>query len=99
MATSPDEFQVDLVAVDAKIWSGKARMLRATTTEGDIGVLAGHAPLLGQLIDDSLIQITTADGEHAFRVQGAYISVTDDGVSLPVEAAEPVKLETATPGI
>ena len=39
--------QVELVAVERKIWSGEATMVIARTTEGELGVLPGHAPLLG----------------------------------------------------
>jgi F-type H+-transporting ATPase subunit epsilon len=42
-------FRVDLVSVEAMVWSGEAEMLVARTTEGELAVLAGHAPLLGQL--------------------------------------------------
>ena len=41
--------QVELVAVERKIWSGEATMVIARTTEGELGVLPGHAPLLGEL--------------------------------------------------
>ena len=41
--------QVELVAVERKIWSGEATMVIARTTEGELGVLPGHAPLLGRL--------------------------------------------------
>ena len=40
--------QVELVAVERKIWSGEATMVIARTTEGELGVLPGHAPLLGR---------------------------------------------------
>jgi F-type H+-transporting ATPase subunit epsilon len=36
--------QVELVAVERKIWSGEATMVIARTTEGELGVLPGHAP-------------------------------------------------------
>ena len=42
---------VELVAVERMIWSGEANMVVARTTEGELGVLPGHAPLLGQLAE------------------------------------------------
>lgn len=88
MAEQRSTIHIDLVAVDARIWSGEASVVSATTTEGDIGVLPGHAPLLGALAPDSVVRIATAEGERAYRVAGGYLSVTDEGVSLPVESAE-----------
>ena len=43
------EIEVNLVAVERELWSGKAQMVVARTVDGDIGVMAGHSPLLAQL--------------------------------------------------
>lgn len=91
MAELPAHLLVSIVAADRAVWSGQAKMVTATTTEGELGVLPGHAPLLGQLIDGSQVKIETADGDHLFEVQGGFLSVTDEGVSIPVEAAELVE--------
>jgi len=53
--------QVNLVAADREIWSGEASMVIAKTSEGEIGLLAGHEPMLAILIPGS-IRVTTADG-------------------------------------
>ena len=39
--------QVELVSVERPLWSGEATAVYARTTEGEIGIMAGHAPLLG----------------------------------------------------
>ena len=49
--------QVALVIPDRELWSGEARTVIAKTTEGDIGVLAGHSPVFGILADGSLVEI------------------------------------------
>jgi len=51
---------VEVVAVEEKIWSGEAEMLVARTTEGELGVLPGHAPLLGQLAEPGQVRIKLA---------------------------------------
>ncbi|PZS07010.1 MAG: F0F1 ATP synthase subunit epsilon [Acidimicrobiales bacterium] len=86
---------VSVVAVDHAVWSGAAKMVTATTTEGELGVLPGHAPLLGQLVDGSQVKIETDDGDHLFEVYGGYLSVTDEGVSIPVESAK--ELDASAP--
>ena len=43
------EMDVELVAVEERLWSGTATLVSAQTTEGEIGVLPGHEPILGQL--------------------------------------------------
>ena len=72
-------FQVELVSVEAMIWSGEADMVVARTTEGELAVLAGHAPLLGQLKDPSRVRVKTAGGDElAFDIAGGFLSVNND---------------------
>lgn len=80
---------VELVAVERLLWSGEATMVIARTTEGELGVLPGHAPLLGQLADGGVVRIQEEGGrEQTFAVHGGFLSVTDDGVSILAELAE-----------
>ena len=85
-------FHVDLVSVEAKVWSGEAEMLIARTTEGELAVLAGHAPLLGQLKEPSRVRINRADGEKvAYDIAGGFLSVSDSGVTVLAESATPAE--------
>jgi len=82
------ELNVQLVAADRAIWSGKARMVIARTVDGDLGVLPGHALLLAELAD-GVVTIRSTDGESVVAaVHGGFISVDADGVSLLAESAE-----------
>ena len=83
------QIHVDLVAVEESVWSGEADMLVARTTEGELGVLPGHAPLLGQLAEPSEVRIKRPGGDLAFEVTGGFLSVTEEGVTVLAEAAEP----------
>jgi F-type H+-transporting ATPase subunit epsilon len=81
--------QVELVAVERMIWSGEARMVIARTTEGELGVLPGHAPLLGELAPGGVVTIRTESGEDlVVAAHGGFVSVTDRGVSILAETAE-----------
>jgi F-type H+-transporting ATPase subunit epsilon len=81
--------QVELVAVERKIWSGEATMVIARTTEGELGVLPGHAPLLGQLAEGGVVTIRTDSGEDVVvAAHGGFLSVTERGVSILAENAE-----------
>ncbi len=82
------EFTVQLVSVERRLWSGEATMVTAQTTEGEIGVLPGHEPLLGQLVDAGVVTITQADGEKLVAaVQGGYLSVSTDKVTVLADHA------------
>jgi F-type H+-transporting ATPase subunit epsilon len=81
--------QVELVSVERPIWSGEATAVYARTSEGEIGVLPGHAPLLGALSPGWLVRIQQADGvEQRVAVHGGFLSVRPDGVSVLAEMAE-----------
>ena len=85
------QLHVELVAVEEKVWSGEAEMVVARTTEGELGVLPGHAPLLGQLAEPGQVRIKLAGGEQvAYDVAGGFLSVTAEGVTVLAESATPV---------
>jgi F-type H+-transporting ATPase subunit epsilon len=71
-----------LVVPDRELWSGEAQIVIAKTTEGDIGVLAGHAPVFGVLAEGSVVEIHTGDAEIRAAVSGGFLSVADDRVSI-----------------
>lgn len=83
------EMTVELVAVERLLWSGQATAVFTRTTEGEIGVLPRHIPLLGELVDDCVVRIDTPGGEslHA-AVQGGFLSVTGERVSILAENAQ-----------
>ncbi|MBI3687661.1 MAG: F0F1 ATP synthase subunit epsilon [Actinobacteria bacterium] len=81
---------VEFVSVERPIWSGDATMVVARTTEGELGVLPGHAPLLGELAGGGVVRVQR-DGaaELVVAAHGGFLSVTEDGVSILAELAEP----------
>ncbi len=83
------ELHVELVSLEREIWSGEATHVTARTTEGEIGVLPGHAPLLGQLADGGTVRILQSGGADVVAaVHGGFLSVTDEGVTVLAEVAE-----------
>ncbi|TQL01257.1 F0F1 ATP synthase subunit epsilon [Cellulomonas sp. SLBN-39] len=87
------QLEVDLVAADGKVWSGAARLVSAPAADGDIGILAGHTPILSVLRPGS-VRVEPAGGGAtlSWRVDGGFLSVDDDQVTVVVDAA------TAEPG-
>jgi len=84
------QIHVDLVAVEESVWSGEADLVVARTTEGELGVLPGHAPVLGQLAEPSEVRIRKPDGDLTYEVSGGFLAVTPDGVTILAESAESV---------
>jgi F-type H+-transporting ATPase subunit epsilon len=59
---APHELQVSVVSADQEVWSGAARQVIARTSVGEIGILAGHEPVLATLAAGE-VRITTPSGE------------------------------------
>jgi F-type H+-transporting ATPase subunit epsilon len=81
-------FEVELVAPDRIVWSGQAEMVSARTTEGEIGVLANHIPLLGVLVDHPVKIQRSGEGDLTVNVRGGFLSVTKEKVSILAESVE-----------
>jgi F-type H+-transporting ATPase subunit epsilon len=85
-------FEVFLVTPERELWSGRATFVLARGAEGDVGILAGHAPLLIQLGIAPLF-VEPVEGERvAAAVDGGFLHVvTSDGetrVDILAEHAE-----------
>jgi F-type H+-transporting ATPase subunit epsilon len=80
---------VELVSIEAPIWSGEATAVFGRTTEGELGILPGHTPLLGALAPGYPVRIEQEGGEElVVAVHGGFLSVNPDGVSVLAEQAE-----------
>ncbi|MEZ5085527.1 MAG: F0F1 ATP synthase subunit epsilon [Tessaracoccus sp.] len=93
-----EPLRVQVVAADREVWSGDAVNVIARTTEGDIGILPGHEPLMAVLVP-SVAEIVGADGRtRIMAVDGGFISVAQGRVSIlsqEVQRAEEISPERA----
>lgn len=83
-----DTIEVELVAADRVVWSGEASVVIARTTEGDVGILANHAPMLAVLIEGTVEVRTTENECWVAAVDGGFLSVANNHVSILSEHAE-----------
>jgi F-type H+-transporting ATPase subunit epsilon len=82
------ELNVSVVAVDRKIWVGAAKSIVAKTTEGEIGIMPGHEPMLSLLVD-GLVRIEPVEGEKVVvAVHGGFAAMDTDNVRILAETAE-----------
>jgi F-type H+-transporting ATPase subunit epsilon len=85
---SDDLMQVELVAADRLVWSGEAKMVIARTTEGDVGILPNHAPMLSLMVH-GIVDVTTSDNETWIAaVDAGFLSVANNRISILAEHAE-----------
>lgn len=81
----PASFDVSLVTPEREVWSGRATLVVARGTEGEVGIMAGHAPLLLQLAISALHIQTEDGGRVAAAVDGGFLHVTTSGGQTRVD--------------
>ena len=82
------DLTVSVVSADAELWTGEARQVIARTLIGQIGLLAGHQPVLGVLAEGE-VRITTLDGDVSrVNAQDGFLSMQNDVVTVVAGAAE-----------
>lgn len=86
------ELEVRVVSADHEVWTGTASMVVARTTEGEIGILPGHEPLLA-ILSAGEVRITTSGGADAVKANAAdgFLSVEHDRVTIVARNAELVQ--------
>ena len=86
MASAP--LNVSVVSADQQVWSGEAIMVVARTTEGEIGILPGHEPMLAVLARGE-VRLTLADGAKVLaEAADGFLSVENDTVTIVARKAE-----------
>jgi F-type H+-transporting ATPase subunit epsilon len=78
-----EPFEVFLVTPEREVWSGQATIVIARGTEGELGIMNGHVPVLIQLAIGPLF-IDPADGGEriAAAVDGGFLhAVTSEGAT------------------
>lgn len=76
------QLTVSVVAADHEVWSGAATQIVARTTEGEIGILAGHEPVLAVLAAGE-VRISPVDGGVVTaNAEDGFLSVQNDTVTI-----------------
>lgn len=79
---SANTLRIELVAEDAAVWSGEAKMIVAKTVEGEIGLLPGHEPMLAILAGGE-VRITLPAGEIIkASAENGFLSVEHNVVTI-----------------
>jgi F-type H+-transporting ATPase subunit epsilon len=77
------DLTVSIVSAEEQIWSGTARQIVAKTLEGEIGILAGHQPILAILAEGGQVRVTTTEGSViTANADDGFLSVDHDIVTV-----------------
>lgn len=81
-----DKLQFDLVAPERRVFTGEVDMVVVPGSEGDFGVLPGHAPFMATIRTGA---ISVHDGSQVRRtfIHGGFAEVTPAGLTILAEEA------------
>ena len=79
-----EKLHVSIVSPEREVYAGEVDQVDAPGSEGDFGVLAGHAPFMTALREGF---VTVHEGEHLhrFEVQGGFADVSPAGLTILAE--------------
>ncbi|HOI72512.1 MAG TPA: F0F1 ATP synthase subunit epsilon [Syntrophales bacterium] len=82
-----DELMVEIVTPERMVFNGKVEEITVPGSEGEFGVLKGHAALLSG-VDIGALSLTQEGKKRNFAVADGYVEVTATKVTVLVESAE-----------
>jgi F-type H+-transporting ATPase subunit epsilon len=81
----------ELVSPERLVRSGPVHMVVVPGTEGDFGVLAGHAPMTSTIRPGEIaIYASAGAGPERIRIEGGLAEVSEKGLTILAEQLEPV---------
>lgn len=83
------DLHFELVTPERLVRSEEVFMVVVPGTEGDFGVLAGHAPVLSTIRDGELAVYRTQGAEpERIAIVGGFAEVSDKGLTVLAEKAD-----------
>ena len=82
-----ETFQIEIVTPEKLVLDQQAEYAEIPGKDGYLGILPGHAALLGELGEGKLT-ITSGGQKRDLKVSGGYIEVRDNHVRILADKAE-----------
>jgi F-type H+-transporting ATPase subunit epsilon len=79
--------RVVVMSPERTIFEGEAESVIAPAWDGQMGILRGHAPLMA-LLGTGALRVRQAGQVEQFHVEGGFLQVVDDVVTVLSERAE-----------
>lgn len=91
-AAGPATTHVRIITPEGVLFEGDVRRVTAPSVQGDVAILARHAPLEAFLrIGETRVLLADEETVHRFATTEGYMSVEGDGVLVLVEQGEPAE--------
>ena len=76
------QFKLEIISPDRSFYNGAATMIEYRTTEGEVGVYAGHIPMT-QIIAPGVLTITEGDGtKKQAALMSGFVEILPEKISI-----------------
>jgi F-type H+-transporting ATPase subunit epsilon len=82
-----EKFKLTIVTPDRQFFDEEADMVEFNTTEGEIGVYAGHAPLT-VIVKPGVLKITQGDNVRSAALHAGFVQILPEEVTILAEIIE-----------
>ena len=78
---------VIVISPEKTVYDGQAESVVAPAWDGEVGILRNHAPMMA-LLGAGQMRVTSGGSVSRFRVEGGFLQVADNVVTILSEKAE-----------
>ena len=83
--------QVNIVAADHPVWPGTAKSVTIRASEGGMGILPDHEPVLTVIKEGTIVVVDPEGNRLSFEVTDGFISFDSNKLTVAVERGTNVK--------
>jgi len=80
-------FNLEIITAEQVVFTGEVNSLTAPASEGEIGVLPRHVPIL-TVLNPGELRYSTSESQQHLVVSGGFLEVKPDKVVVLVDSAE-----------
>ncbi len=73
--------KLQIITPDTELFSGEVNTVVVPGSDGEIGILNGHAPLVSSL-SEGKVKVKIDNGEKIFEVKGGVIEVLNNNIII-----------------
>lgn len=84
--------QVNIVAADHPVWHGTAKSVTIPASEGGMGILPNHEPVLTVIKEGTIVVVDPDGSRRSFEVTDGFISFDSNKLTVAVERGRDVKM-------
>lgn len=92
MAAEKTTMKVNIVAADHPVWHGTAKSVTIPASEGGMGILPDHEPVLTVIKEGTIVVVDPDGSRRSFEVTDGFISFDSNKLTVAVERGRDVKM-------